>query len=81
MLPLSWIRTLPIECPKKENDRANYGETNEEMLLTAYLDEKKAEKKIRTFGFLTHSNHMYGKKELLYHIDEKFQRSVKLSDN
>lgn len=48
---------------------------NEEMLLMACVDEKKAEK---DSGW---SNHMCRKKELSYHIDENFRQTVKLGDN
>lgn len=48
---------------------------NEEMLLMACVDEKKAEKNSGC------SNHMCRKKELSYHIDENFRQTVKLGDN
>ena len=62
------------ECPKRENDRANYGETNEEMLLMAYVDEKKAEKKDIWFLDSECSNHMCRKKNFSIILMRSFDK-------
>ncbi|KAA8549201.1 hypothetical protein F0562_000885 [Nyssa sinensis] len=68
------------ECPSKEKE-ANYAETQEEMLLMAYVDMNKANKEDMWFLDLGCSNHMCGKKEYFSDFDGSFRDSVKLGNN
>jgi hypothetical protein len=68
------------ECPSKEKE-ANYAETQEEMLLMAYVEMNNVS--IEDLWFLDSgcSNHMCGKKEYFSDLNEKFRDSVKLGNN
>ena len=67
------------ECPSKEE--ANYAETQEEMLLMAYMDMNKANREDMWFLDLGCSNHMYGKREYFSNFDGSFRYLVKLGNN
>ena len=67
------------ECPSKEE--ANYAETEEAMLLMAYMDMNKAHTTNVWFLDLGCKNHMCGKKEYFSDFDESFRESVKLGNN
>lgn len=70
------------ECPKKDkNSKANFVETSEEMLLMAYMDDKRAKSDHVWFLDLSCSNHMCRKKEIFYELDDNFKESVKLGNN
>jgi len=68
------------ECPKK-GFRANFVDTSEEMLLMAYVEEKKISSAEVWFLDSGCSNHMCGKKELFSDLDENFRETVKLGNN
>ena len=68
------------ECPSKENE-ANYADTQEEMLLMAYVDMNKAHREDMWFLDSGCSNHMCGKKEYFSDFDGSFRDSVKLGNN
>ncbi|KAK4435116.1 hypothetical protein Salat_0674900 [Sesamum alatum] len=70
------------ECPSKDSDaKANYIESNEEMLLIAYASDSKISSE--EFWFLDSGcgNHMCGKKEYFIDFDENFTDMVKLGNN
>lgn len=75
------------ECPKKEikeypkkETRANFAETSEEMLLMAYVEEKKTSSDEDWFLDSRCNNHMCGK-ELFWDLDEDFRETVKLGND
>ncbi|RVW80052.1 Retrovirus-related Pol polyprotein from transposon TNT 1-94 [Vitis vinifera] len=68
------------ECPSKENE-ANYADTQEEMLLMAYVDMNKAHREDMWFLDSGCSNHMCGTKEYFLDFDGSFRDSVKLGNN
>lgn len=68
------------ECPSKEKE-ANYAETQEEMLLMAYMDMNKVNIEDKWFLDSGCSNHMCGKKEYFSDLDESFKNSVKLGND
>ncbi|RVW64797.1 Retrovirus-related Pol polyprotein from transposon TNT 1-94 [Vitis vinifera] len=68
------------ECPSKENE-ANYADTQEEMLLMAYVDMNKAHREDMWFLDSGCSNHMCGTKEYFSDFDGSFRDSVKLGNN
>lgn len=70
------------ECLKKAMEsKANFAETNEEMLLMALVNAKEAEMEHIWFLDSGCSNHMCGKKEAFVEIDANFRESVKLGNN
>lgn len=68
------------ECPSKESG-ANFAESQEEMLLMAYMEDKQADKEEIWFLDSGCSNHMCGTKELFSDLDENFTEIVKLGNN
>nr|GMD95651.1 Retrovirus-related Pol polyprotein from transposon TNT 1-94 [Ipomoea batatas] len=66
------------ECSSKE---ANYVETEEEMLLMAFMDANDGNKEDTWFLDSGCSNHMCGKKEYFTDFDESFVDKVKLGNN
>ena len=70
------------ECLNKETKtKAHYVEASGEILLMAHVDVKEASKEELWFLDLGWSNHMCGKKELSFRLDESFNTFVKLEDN
>ena len=70
------------ECKKGvENFAENQAESEEHMLLMAYIEEKKQQKTDVWFLDSGCSNHMCGKKEYFSELDENFSDSVKLGNN
>lgn len=70
------------ECPKKVMDqKANYVETKEEMLLMAHVDFKKAEMEHIWFLDSGCSNHMCGRRDIFVEFDSDFRESVKLGND
>ncbi|XP_034229496.1 uncharacterized protein LOC117638485 [Prunus dulcis] len=70
------------ECPDKEKEtKMNLAETEEEILLMAYIDKKK--NPLGDIWYLDYgcSNHMCGNKLLFSDIDENFRENVKLGNN
>jgi len=58
------------ECPKRTRDtRVNFVETNEDMLLMAYVDDNETERDHLWFLDFGCSNHMCGKRELFSQFD------------
>lgn len=70
------------ECPRKEQENANYTEVSDEMLLMAYQDVPTTDRR-EELWFLDSgcSNHMCGKKEYFSELDINYRTSVKLGDN
>jgi RNase H-fold protein (predicted Holliday junction resolvase) len=68
------------ECPSKEKE-ANYAETQEEMLLIAYVEMNNVGNKDLWFLDSGCSNHMCGKKDYFLDLNDKFRDSVKLGNN
>ena len=68
------------ECPSKEKE-ANYAETQEEMLLIAYVEMNNVNNKDLWFLDSGCSNHMCGKKDYFSYLNDKFRDSVKLGNN
>ena len=68
------------ECQSKEKE-ANYAETQEEMLLMAYVNMNKVNREDMWFIDSGCSNHMCGKKEYFLDFDGSFRDSVKLGNN
>ncbi|KAH7571345.1 hypothetical protein JRO89_XS04G0027100 [Xanthoceras sorbifolium] len=71
------------ECPQKEKEnKANVAETEEEMLLMAYI-KKKNDNQMSNTWYLNSgcSNHMSGNKKLFSKMDESYRDSVKLGNN
>ncbi|GMI84331.1 hypothetical protein HRI_002102400 [Hibiscus trionum] len=66
------------ECSSVE---ANYAETQEEMLLMAFVDTEKVKREDTWFLDSGCSNHMCGKKEYFLDFDENFVDTVKLGNN
>ena len=66
------------ECSSKE---ANYVETQEEMLLMAFVNMEKGDREDTWFLDSGCSNHMCGKKEYFIDFDENFTDTVKLGNN
>ena len=66
------------ECSSKE---ANYVETQEEMLLMAFVNMEKGDREDTWFLDSGSSNHMCGKKEYFIDFDENFTDTVKLGNN
>ncbi|RDY04658.1 hypothetical protein CR513_11605, partial [Mucuna pruriens] len=70
------------ECPNKGSDaKANYVEGDDEMLLMAYLNDKEASNEECWFIDSGRSNHMCGKWEVFFDLNESFREKVKLGDN
>ena len=85
------------ECPKWEEEEANYADEEEEMLLMAYIEEEteedvemamvtqtgEQEDKRRKAWFLDSgcSNHMSGDQELFTSLNTNFKHSVKLGND
>ncbi|RDX76067.1 hypothetical protein CR513_43981, partial [Mucuna pruriens] len=70
------------ECPNKGFDaKANYVEGGDEMLLMTYLNDKEASNEECSFLNSRCSNHMCGKQEFFFDLDESFREKVKLRDN
>lgn len=71
------------ECPNKGEEKTNYVETGNEMLLKSYVDEENIVKEEMCIWFLNSgcSNHMCGKKEMFANLDGSFRETVKLGDN
>jgi len=68
------------ECPKK-GFRTNFIDTSEEMLLMAYVEEKKISSTEVWFLDSGCNNHMCRKKELFSDLDKNFIETVKLGKN
>jgi len=68
------------ECPNKEKE-ANYAETQEEMLLMAYMNMNKVNREDMWFLDSGCNNHMCGNKEYFTDFDGSFRDSVKLGNN
>ena len=68
------------ECPSNEI-RADFAETQEEMLLMACVDVNKDNKEDMWYLDSGCSNHMCGKKEYFLDLNENFRDSVKLGNN
>jgi hypothetical protein len=68
------------ECPSKEKE-ANYAETQDEMLLMAYVEMNNISNEDLWFLDSGCSNHMCGKKDYFSDLNEKFRDAVKLSNN
>ncbi|KAL5837969.1 hypothetical protein ACOSQ3_015138 [Xanthoceras sorbifolium] len=68
------------ECPSKEKE-ANYAETQEEMLLMAYLDGNKDMTEDVWYLDSGCSNHMCGMKNFFSDLNADFRDSVKLGNN
>lgn len=69
------------ECPDKEKEtKVNFSETEEELLLMAYIDKNNS---LGNTWYLDSgcSNHMCGNKSLFYDLDETFRETVKLGNN
>ncbi|RVW39048.1 hypothetical protein CK203_084165 [Vitis vinifera] len=73
------IRHFQWECPSKEKE-ANYAETQEKMLLMAYVDMHKANREDMWILDSGCSNHMCGKEEYFSDFDGSFRDSVKLGN-
>ncbi|BBH03053.1 transposable element gene [Prunus dulcis] len=70
------------ECPQKEKEyKANVAETEEEMLLMAYVEDKGDQMSITWYLDSGCSNHMSGSKKLFSNMDESFRDNVKLGNN
>jgi len=66
------------ECPRKARDqKANYAETKEEMLLMAHVTLQQAETKHIWFLDSGCSNHMCGQRDIFSHFDSNFRESVR----
>jgi len=68
------------ECPNKEKE-ANHVETQEEMLLMAYMNMNKANREDMWFLDSWCSNHICGKKEYFTDFDGSFKGLMKLGNN
>ncbi|CAL9018404.1 unnamed protein product [Prunus brigantina] len=76
------IDELQSRCPKKRNaTKAIIVETEEELLLMAYVEVKG--KQINNTCYLDSgcSNHMSGTKKMFTKLDEKFRENVKLGND
>ncbi|KAM1556843.1 hypothetical protein PS2_040150 [Malus domestica] len=70
------------ECPKKsKEEKANYVETKEEILLMALVEFNEATMEHTWFLDSGCSNHMCGKRDLFSEFDSSFKESVKLGNN
>jgi len=70
------------ECPKKAGDqKANYAETKEEMLLMTHVNFQQAETEHIWFLDSGCSNHMCGKRDMFFHFDSSFRESVKMGND
>jgi len=70
------------ECKKwVSNFTESQAESEEHMLLMAYIEEKKQQKTYVWFLDSGCSNHMCGKKEYFSELDENFSNSMKLGNN
>ncbi|CAL8125961.1 unnamed protein product [Prunus armeniaca] len=70
------------ECPDKEKEtKVNLAETEEEILLMAYIDKKKNPSGDTWYLDSGCSNHMCGNKLLFSDLDENFRENVKLGNN
>jgi transposase InsO family protein len=70
------------ECPRKTRDqKANYAETREEMLLMAHVSSQQAETKHIWFLDSGCSNHMCGQRDIFSHFDSNFRESVKMGND
>jgi hypothetical protein len=68
------------ECPSKEKE-ANYTETQDEMLLMAYVEMNNISNEDLWFLDSGCINHMCGKKDYFSDLNEKFRDAVKLGNN
>ncbi|XP_038715057.1 uncharacterized protein LOC120008755 [Tripterygium wilfordii] len=64
-----------------KGSRVHYAEAHDEMLLMAYVEDKKAYDEEAWFLDSGCSNHMCGKRELFSQLNEEFRESVKLGNN
>ncbi|XP_037494382.1 uncharacterized protein LOC119370394 [Jatropha curcas] len=71
---------LQWECSQKEKE-VHFVEAQEEMLLMAYLETNIANKEDTWFLDSGCSNHMCGKEEYFFDLDERFKDFVKLGNN
>ena len=70
------------ECPKRDKEqKANYAETKEEMLLMAFVNSNEAAMEHIWFLDSGCSNHMCRKKNMFFDLDSSFQESVKLGND
>ncbi|CAL9003641.1 unnamed protein product [Prunus brigantina] len=70
------------ECPKRDKEqKANYAETKEEMLLMALVNSNEAAMEHIWFLDSGCSNHMCGKRNMFFDLDSSFRESVKLGND
>jgi hypothetical protein len=70
------------ECPKRDKEqKANYAETKDEMLLMAFVDSNEIAMEHIWFLDSGRSNHMCGKQNMFFDLDKSFRESMKLGND
>ncbi|CAL2241824.1 unnamed protein product [Prunus armeniaca] len=76
------LGNFQYECPQKEKEyKANVANTEEEMLLMAYVEDEGDQMSSTWYLDSGCSNHMSGSKKLFSNMDESFRYNVKLGNN